>query len=187
MQAHNNTGFSILYIQPQNNIGSSIYAATKQHRIVHIAHAATKNIGLSILGMQPQNNNFHVLLTYINININIRFITGQQSQEHFNLPLLLSCNGNNFINFVTSESTVLILPEDDADALKHTAVLVTYKILFIYTSIVHLLVWSVLFTHYFADDKLEKNEMGSACSSDLVERRHVQGLGGETRGNETTG
>jgi hypothetical protein len=124
IQPQNNVGLSILYIQPQNNKGSSIYAATKQHlRIVHIVHAATKNIRLSILYMQPKNKNFHVLLTYININIH--FILGQQSHEHFNLPLLLSCNDNNSINFVTSKSTVLILPED-ADALKHTAVLVIY-------------------------------------------------------------
>jgi hypothetical protein len=31
--------------------------------------------------------------------------------------------------------------------------------------------WSVLFTHYCAGDKVEKNEMGGACSADVEGRR----------------
>ena len=49
--------------------------------------------------------------------------------EHFNLLNLLSCNFN---NCVTLASTRLRLPEDDADTLKHVAVLTVYKMLLIY-------------------------------------------------------
>jgi hypothetical protein len=41
-------------------------------------------------------------------------------------------------------------------------------------------VWSVLLTHYCAGDKIEKNEMGGACSSGEGGERCVQGFGGET-------
>jgi hypothetical protein len=34
--------------------------------------------------------------------------------------------------------------------------------------------------HYCADDKIEKNEMGRACSSGEGGERRVQGFGGET-------
>jgi hypothetical protein len=44
------------------------------------------------------------------------------------LVILLSCNINNFNNFVTLASTMLRLPEDDADAYKHVGVLMIYKI-----------------------------------------------------------
>jgi hypothetical protein len=39
---------------------------------------------------------------------------------------MLSCNFNDFHNFVTSVSTSLRLPQDDADALKHAGVLKKY-------------------------------------------------------------
>jgi hypothetical protein len=39
---------------------------------------------------------------------------------------------------------------------------------------------SVLLTPYFAGDKIEKNDMGRACSMDGGGERHVQGFGGET-------
>jgi hypothetical protein len=47
--------------------------------------------------------------------------------------------------------------------------------------------WTVLLTHCGAGDKIEKNEMGGACSSGLVTKGHVQGFGGDTWGKETTG
>jgi hypothetical protein len=37
----------------------------------------------------------------------------------------------------------------------------------------------VLFTQYFSGDKIEKNEMGGACSAHIREERRVQGLGGK--------
>jgi hypothetical protein len=40
---------------------------------------------------------------------------------------------------------------------------------------------------YYAGDKIEKNEMGEACSSDGGGDMIVQGFGGETRGKEATG
>jgi hypothetical protein len=43
----------------------------------------------------------------------------------------------------------------------------------------------VLLTHYCAGDKIEKNEMGWACSSDEEGERRVEGIGGETWGKET--
>ena len=46
--------------------------------------------------------------------------------------------------------------------------------------------WSILLTQYFAGDKIEKNEMGWACGSYGGGEGGVQGLGGETRGKETT-
>jgi hypothetical protein len=39
---------------------------------------------------------------------------------------------------------------------------------------------SVLLTQYCAGDKIEKNEMGGACSAYGGEERCVQGFGGET-------
>ena len=39
----------------------------------------------------------------------------------------LSCNANNFNNFLTLASTRLRLPEDDTDALNHVGVLTMYK------------------------------------------------------------
>jgi hypothetical protein len=57
------------------------------------------------------------------------FINLQRSRKHFNLLILLSCNFN---NFVTLASTSLRPPENDADALKHVAVLTIHKILLIY-------------------------------------------------------
>jgi hypothetical protein len=39
---------------------------------------------------------------------------------------------------------------------------------------------TVLLTQYFAGDKIEKNEMGEACSVNGGSERHVQGFGGET-------
>jgi hypothetical protein len=36
-------------------------------------------------------------------------------------------------------------------------------------------------------DKIEKNDMRVACSSDAGEDKRVRGFGGETGGNETTG
>jgi hypothetical protein len=35
-------------------------------------------------------------------------------------------------------------------------------------------------------DKMEKNEMGGACSAYGGEERRIQGFGGETRGKEAT-
>jgi hypothetical protein len=40
---------------------------------------------------------------------------------------------------------------------------------------------------YCAGDKIEKNEMGAACSAYGGGERRVQGFGGETWGKETTG
>jgi hypothetical protein len=89
--------------------------------------------------MQPPNNNFQVLLTFIDFIINQR--------SHFTLLLLSSFNFNNFNNFVTLASTRLRLPEDDADALKHVGLLTIYKILLICTVYaVHLLV-GIIKTH----------------------------------------
>jgi hypothetical protein len=45
----------------------------------------------------------------------------------------------------------------------------------------------VLLTQYRAGDKIEKNEMGGACSTYGVRERCVQGFGGETGGRETVG
>ena len=42
----------------------------------------------------------------------------------------MSCNSNNSNNFVTLANTRLRFPEEEADALKHVAVLTVYKILF---------------------------------------------------------
>ena len=40
---------------------------------------------------------------------------------------------------------------------------------------------SVLYVkQYFSGDKIEKNEMGGACSTYGGEERHIQGFGGET-------
>jgi hypothetical protein len=39
---------------------------------------------------------------------------------------------------------------------------------------------TVLLTHYCAGDKIEKSEMGGACSSDGGGARREQGFGGET-------
>jgi hypothetical protein len=39
--------------------------------------------------------------------------------------------------------------------------------------------WSVLHTHYCVSDKIEKNEMGRACSSEGGGERRVQGFGGK--------
>jgi hypothetical protein len=36
-----------------------------------------------------------------------------------------------------------------------------------------------MLTHYFAGDKIEKNEVGGACSSDGEGKRRVQGFGEE--------
>jgi hypothetical protein len=41
--------------------------------------------------------------------------------------------------------------------------------------------------HYCAGDKIEKNEMDRACSSDGEGERRVQGFDGKTGGNDTTG
>ena len=45
---------------------------------------------------------------------------------------------------------------------------------------------SVLLTQYCSGNKIEKNEMGGACSVYGGEERCMQGFGGETGGNETT-
>jgi hypothetical protein len=37
-----------------------------------------------------------------------------------------------------------------------------------------------MFTHYLASDKIEKNEISGACSSDGGGERCAQGVGGET-------
>ena len=47
-------------------------------------------------------------------------------------------------------------------------------------------VWSVLLTQYSSGDKIEKNEIGEACSAYGGEERRIQGFGGETLGKETT-
>ena len=44
----------------------------------------------------------------------------------------------------------------------------------------------VLLTQYCLVDKIEKNEMGGVCSAYETEERHIQGVGGETRGKETS-
>jgi hypothetical protein len=38
----------------------------------------------------------------------------------------------------------------------------------------------LLLIHHCASDKIEKNEIGWACSSDGGQERRVQGFGGET-------
>jgi hypothetical protein len=43
-----------------------------------------------------------------------------------------------------------------------------------------------MLTHYFAGDKIEKNEMCGACSVYVVGEMRVQGFGGETWGEKTT-
>ena len=45
---------------------------------------------------------------------------------------------------------------------------------------------SVLLAQYCSGDKIEKNEMGGACSAYGGEERRIQGFGGETWRNETT-
>jgi hypothetical protein len=52
---------------------------------------------------------------------------------------MLRCN-------VALAGTRIRVPEDDADASKHVAVLTVYRILFIYIYIVHLLVWMMINT-----------------------------------------
>jgi hypothetical protein len=64
--------------------------------------------------MQPPNNNFHVSVTFYRFYFII-----QQSPEHCNLHLLLSCYFNNF-----SKAQGLSLSEDDAYVLKHVGVLI---------------------------------------------------------------
>jgi hypothetical protein len=44
----------------------------------------------------------------------------------------------------------------------------------------------VSLTHYFAGDKIEKNEMGGACSAYGLGVRCVQGFGGVTCGKGAT-
>jgi hypothetical protein len=43
----------------------------------------------------------------------------------------------------------------------------------------------VLLTQCFSDDKIEKNEMGGACSAYGGEERRIQVFGGETGRKET--
>ena len=43
----------------------------------------------------------------------------------------------------------------------------------------------MLLTQYCAGDKIEKNDIGGACSTYGGGERHVQGFGGETWGEET--
>ena len=100
--------------------------------------------------LQQPNNIVYVLLILFIYFINfLDFIIQQRSSEHFNLPLLLSCNFNNFNHFVTLASTRLRFPEDDADVSNHVGVLTIYKILliyihiYIYIYVVHLLVWII--------------------------------------------
>jgi len=45
----------------------------------------------------------------------------------------------------------------------------------------------VLLTQYCAGDKIEKDEIGWACGAYGWGEGGVEGLGGETRGKETTG
>jgi len=40
--------------------------------------------------------------------------------------------------------------------------------------------WSVLLIQYCSGDKIEKNEMGGACSAYGGEERLIQGFGGDT-------
>jgi len=42
------------------------------------------------------------------------------------------------------------------------------------------------FTQYFSCDKIEKNEMGEACSAYRGEERCIQGFGGGNLNEETT-
>jgi len=44
----------------------------------------------------------------------------------------MTCNFDNYNNFVTLASKRLRFPEDDSDALEHAGVLTVYKILFIH-------------------------------------------------------
>jgi hypothetical protein len=43
---------------------------------------------------------------------------------------------------------------------------------------------SVLVTQFCSGDKIEKNEMGGACSAYGGEERRIQGFGGETRNDQ---
>jgi hypothetical protein len=47
--------------------------------------------------------------------------------------------------------------------------------------------WAVLLAHYCTGVKIEKNEMGGACSAVGGRESRVQGFGGESWGKETTG
>jgi len=40
-------------------------------------------------------------------------------------------------------------------------------------------------SNFFSGDKIEKNEMGGACSTIRVEERRIKSFGGETCGYET--
>jgi len=44
----------------------------------------------------------------------------------------------------------------------------------------------VLLTHYCSGNKIEKSEMGGACSAYGREERRIQGFGGETLMKEST-
>ena len=44
---------------------------------------------------------------------------------------------------------------------------------------VNVVLFSVLLTQYCSCDKIEKNEMGGACSAYGGEERRMQGFGGE--------
>ena len=44
---------------------------------------------------------------------------------------------------------------------------------------------SVLLAQYCSDDKIEKNDMGGACSAYGREKRRIQDFGEETWGKET--
>jgi hypothetical protein len=53
--------------------------------------------------------------------------------------------------------------------------------------LINSIVRSVLLTQYCSGDKMEKNEIGWACSACGGEERRIQGFGGETGGKEITG
>jgi hypothetical protein len=55
------------------------------------------------------------------------------------------------------------------------------------TKVGHKILQVIYFGFYFAGDKIEKNEMGEACSAYGGGERRAQGFGGETLGKETTG
>ena len=114
-----NIGLSKLYIQPPKNNSQVLLIfyilcftfqqdhVKHQHRTVQIVYTATKQ----------------QLPGFINI-LCVMFYHSTRSRKHSNILVLLNCNFNTLI--ICNFSRRLRLPEDDADVLKHVAVLKIY-------------------------------------------------------------